>query len=94
MAFWDFGYGSGSSNYCRCDSCKNYEVNKKIGESKMDNREELKRSLAEEKQRVKDSLANVEKMEKQLEELNKKEEQPTVSGTGVYLKHKDNKKGN
>ena len=53
------------------------------GESKMDNKEELKRSLAEEEQRAKDSLANVEKMKKQLEELNKKEEQPTVSATGL-----------
>jgi len=60
------------------DSLKNIK-----GESKMDNREELKRSLAEEEQRAKDSLANVEKMKKQLEEL--KEEQPTVSATGVYL---------
>lgn len=51
----------------------------------MDNREELKRSLAEEEERAKDSLANVEKMKKQLEELDKKEEQPTVSATGVYL---------
>lgn len=51
----------------------------------MDNKEELKRSLAEEEQRAKDSLANVEKMKKQLEKLNKKEEQPTVSATGVYL---------
>jgi hypothetical protein len=51
----------------------------------MDNKEELKRSLAEEEQRAKDSLANVEKMKKQLEELNKKEELPTVSATGVYL---------
>jgi len=30
-------------------------------------------------------LANVEKMKKQLEELNKKDEQPTVSATGVVL---------
>lgn len=52
----------------------------------MDNREELKRSLAEEEERAKDSLANIEKMKKQLEELDKKEEQPTVSATGVYLK--------
>lgn len=51
----------------------------------MDNREELKRSLAEEEQRAKDSLANVEKMKKQLEELDKKEEQPIVSATGVIL---------
>lgn len=51
----------------------------------MDNKEELKRSLAEEEQRAKDSLANVEKMKKQLEELNKKNEQPNVSATGVYL---------
>ena len=57
----------------------------KIGESKMDNKEKLKRSLAEEEQRAKDSLANVEKMKKQLEKLNKKEEQPAVSATGVYL---------
>ena len=49
----------------------------------MDNKEELKRSLAEEEQRAKDSLANVEKMKKQLEELNKKEVE--VSATGVYL---------
>jgi N-acetylmuramoyl-L-alanine amidase CwlA len=55
----------------------------KIGESKMNNKEELKRSLAEEEQRAKDSLANVEKMKKQLEELNKKEVE--VSATGVYL---------
>ena len=53
------------------------------GEPKMGNREELKRSLAEEEQRAKDSLANVEKMKKQLEEL--KEYQPTVSATGVIL---------
>ena len=53
------------------------------GESKMDNKEELKRSLAEEEQRAKDSLANIEKMKKQLEELNKKEVE--VSATGVFL---------
>jgi len=58
----------------------------------MDNKEELKRSLAEEEQRAKDSLANVEKMKKQLEELNKKEEQPTVSATGVYLETSFNNK--
>lgn len=58
--------------------------NQSKGESKMDNKEELKRSLAEEEQRAKDSLANVEKMKKQLEELNKKEVE--VSATGVYLK--------
>jgi hypothetical protein len=49
----------------------------------MDNKEKLKRSLAEEEQRAKDSLANVEKMKKQLEELNKKEVE--VSATGVIL---------
>ena len=49
----------------------------------MDNKEELKRSLAEEEQRAKDSLANVEKMKKQLEELDKKEVE--VSATGVLL---------
>jgi len=53
----------------------------------MDNKEELKRSLAEEEQRAKDSLANVEKMKKQLEELNKKEVE--VSATGCFLKQLD-----
>jgi hypothetical protein len=51
----------------------------------MDNREELKKSLAEEEERAKDNLANVEKIKKQLEELDKKEKQPTVSATGVIL---------
>lgn len=72
----------------RAKQCVNDGLNIKFiktGESKMDNKEELKRSLAEERQRAKDSLANVEKMKKQLEELNKKEEHPTVSATGVYL---------
>lgn len=68
----------------RSDS--NSVIFKKIGELKMDNKEELKKSLAEEEQRAKDSLANVEKMKKQLEELNKKDEQPTVSATGCFLK--------
>lgn len=72
------------------DDVINYFEN--TGEIKMDKQEELKRSLAEEKQRVKDSLANVEKMEKQLEELNKKEEQPTVSATGVYLGEQNNER--
>lgn len=67
----------------RSDS--NSVIFKKIGESKMDKQEELKRILAEEEQRAKDSLANIEKMKKQLEELNKKDEQPTVSATGVVL---------
>jgi len=51
----------------------------------MDNKEELKRSLAEEEQRAKDSLANVEKMKKQLEELEEKEKKVEVSATGVWL---------
>lgn len=67
------------------DDAINYFEN--TGESKMDNKEELKKSLAEEEQRAKDSLANIEKMKKQLEELNKKDEQPTVSATGVYLEN-------
>lgn len=74
----------------RSDS--NSVIFKKIGELKMDNKEELKRSLAEEEQRAKDSLANVEKMKKQLEELNKKDEQPTVSANGVYLEEIIDKK--
>ena len=89
MVFWDFGYGGGISHNCIRDSYKKYAVNKKIGESKMDNKEELKRSSAEEEQRAKDILANVEKMKKQLEELDKKEEQPTVSATGCFLKQLD-----
>ena len=64
----------------------------KIGESKMDNKEKLKRSLAEEEQRAKDILANVEKMKKQLEELNKKQEQPTVSANGNILNFKKQNK--
>jgi len=52
------------------------------GEKKMDKKEELLKSMQEEEQRAKDSLANVEKMKKQLEELDKKVE---VSATGVLI---------
>ena len=58
--------------------------NKIKGEQKMKNKEELLKRIEEEKQRAKDSLANVEQIEKQLKELEEKEVE--VSATGVYSK--------